>query len=146
MVGRWLRNGHGIKTAKILYSVFEKALIVEPPSVAVIIPCYKYGKVVERAIKSVLSQTKMPEEIIVIDDGSPDDGETERVVKEFPQVKYIRQTNMGVASARNNGILETKSKYIVCLDADDAIEPEFIETCISEDLKMIGLLQLLILA
>ena len=117
------------KAAKILVSVFEKALIVEPPSVAVIIPCYKYANVLGRAIKSVLAQTIPPEEIVVVDDGTPDDSVKE-VMKDFPQVKFIQQPNSGVAAARNNGILETKSKYIVCLDADDTIAPEFVETCV----------------
>jgi len=70
----------------------------------------------------------------VVDDGSDDDGETERVVNELAErdsrVKYIRQSNAGVAHARNHGISKTNAKFTSCLDADDSMEPAFLETLV----------------
>jgi glycosyltransferase involved in cell wall biosynthesis len=71
----------------------------------------------------------------VVDDCTPDDGATERVVKGYSdkdsRVLYVRQpNNQGVANARNLGISLTDTRYVCCLDADDAIEPQFMEACI----------------
>lgn len=101
-------------------------------SVSVIIPTYNYAERVGRAIESALAQTHKPAEIIVVDDGSSDNGATEQVVKKYPGVRYIRQENAGVAEARNTGLSASKSRYVCCLDADDAMLPKFLEACVSE--------------
>ena len=118
-------------------AVYQRAMSIELPTVAIIIPAYLYAEKVGRAIQSAVHQTyTLVKEIVVVDDGSPDDGATEAVVKEWSQkdnrVRYIRQENQGVAVARNTGIASTDTKYICCLDADDAIEREFIERCVRE--------------
>lgn len=115
--------------------IYRLASNPQGPTVSIIIPSFNYSGVVGRAIASALGQTyKLIEKIIVVDDGSSDDGETERVVKEIGQkdnrVTYIRTSNNGVAIARNTGIAHTNSKFICCLDADDAIKPQFIEACV----------------
>jgi hypothetical protein len=78
-----------------LVAVYNRALQHGNGEVSVIIPTYKYAKVVGRAIASVLNQTVPVKEIIVVDDGSPDEGATEQVVSTFAEsaipVKYIRQ-------------------------------------------------------
>ncbi len=112
--------------------VYKEVLIEEPPSVAIIIPSYKYGNIVGRAIESAVKQTyHLLKDIIVVDDGSNDDGLTEKVVNEWhgkdSRVRYVSQSNGGVATARNNGIVHSIAKYICCLDADDALEPTFLE-------------------
>ena len=103
----------------------------EKHTVAVVIPAHNYGRYVTAAIDSVLDQTRQPEEIIVVDDGSTDDT-AERVrdlVSKNPgRIRYIHQENLGVATARNNGIRATTADYIVCLDADDILHPAYIET------------------
>ena len=116
-------------------SVYQDALEDEPPTVAIIIPSFNYADKVGRAIQSAVLQThNQVKEIVVVDDGSTDD--TEAVVQEWVQkdarVRYIRQENQSVAVARNNGIASTNAKFVCCLDADDAIEPEFIEKCVRE--------------
>lgn len=118
-----------------LTSVYEKAMQVEPPTVAVVIPSYKYAEKVSHAIESALNQTyKQVTEIVVVDDGSRDDGATEKVVGQYAErdsrVRYIHQDNAGVACARNHGISQVSAKYVVCLDADDTLEPEFVRACI----------------
>jgi glycosyltransferase involved in cell wall biosynthesis len=108
--------------------------ISEPATVSVVIPTYNYADKVERAIKSAINQTLKPTTIVVVDDGSTDDTESvvKRIIQERkePQIKYIRQNNSGVAVARNRGISETSGKYVCCLDADDAIKPEFLQVCV----------------
>jgi glycosyltransferase involved in cell wall biosynthesis len=92
--------------------------------VSIIITSYNYGRYVADAIQSALAQTYKDIEVIVIDDGSTD--ETEQIVKKFP-VKYIKTTNRGLSSARNCGIMNSNGEFILPLDADDKIDPTYIE-------------------
>jgi len=98
-------------------------------SVSVIIPTYNYAQFIAEAIKSVLNQSYPKEqiEIIVIDDGSVD--HTEEVVLSLsaPNLRYIKQENMGKASATKVGIEQSTGKYIFNLDADDLFLPGKIE-------------------
>lgn len=121
-------------TAKVA-EVYRAAVEEEPATASIIIPCYNYAPLVGRAIESAIAQTyKQLEHIIVVDDGSTDN--TREVVAEWMQrdqrVRYIHQSNAGVAIARNRGIRETDSKYICCLDADDFLQPGFLSVCINE--------------
>ncbi|TXL23079.1 glycosyl transferase, partial [Methylococcaceae bacterium HT2] len=85
---------------------------------SLIIPSYNRGTLLRRALVSVLEQSRPPDEIIVVDDGSTDN--TAQVLKqEFPQVKVIVQINQGVSAARNTGIRQAKGNWIAFLDSDD---------------------------
>ena len=100
-------------------------------AVSVVIPLYNKGKYIERALNSVLSQTYPPIEIIVVDDGSTDDG-PERVLKyNDPRIKLIRQENKGPGAARNAGLAIAKGEYIAFLDADDEWLPDFLQSGIA---------------
>ncbi|HWG41390.1 MAG TPA: glycosyltransferase family A protein [Gemmataceae bacterium] len=92
------------------------------PSVSVIIPAYRAAATIGRAIDSLLAQTRTPNEIIVIDDGSPDDM-TAALAPYGERVRRIRQANSGAASARNRGIDLAQGELIAFLDADDYWEP-----------------------
>ncbi|SON53910.1 Chondroitin polymerase [Hartmannibacter diazotrophicus] len=94
------------------------------PRVAVAIPCYNQARFLSQAIESALNQTRPPDEIIVVDDGSPDN--TAEVAAAYPQVRYHRQANGGVSAARNAGLAITTCDHILFLDADDTLEPETI--------------------
>jgi glycosyltransferase involved in cell wall biosynthesis len=94
-------------------------------SIAVIIPCYNYGKFIGETIKSVQAQTLQPEELIIVDDGSTDD--TRTVCKSWQGVRYIWKPNGGVSSARNVGYKASHSEYIIFPDADDVLKPEALE-------------------
>lgn len=96
-----------------------------PTRVSVVIACYNYGRFLAEAIDSILCQTVVPDEIIVVDDGSVDD--TALVASKFPQVRYVRQGNKGVSAARNRGFAESTGEYVVFLDADDRFLPRAIE-------------------
>jgi glycosyltransferase involved in cell wall biosynthesis len=88
------------------------------PAVSVVIPCYNTEKYLREAIGSVLAQTALPIEIIVIDDGSTD--KSVDIAESFgPPVRVIRQKHQGESVARNRGIDEAKGDWIAFLDADD---------------------------
>ena len=87
-------------------------------NVSVIIPTYNRKSLLKRALHSVNTQTFVPQEIIVVDDGSSD-GTKGWVLEKFPYVRYIYQDNSGVSSARNVGIKEAKGSWIAFLDSDD---------------------------
>lgn len=113
----------------------SKTIIERSPLVSVIIPCYKYGCYLPEAVSSVLNQTYQNFEIIIVNDGSPDDTKevAEKLIAEHPQhqIRLINQANSGQpAIARNNGIAEAKGEYILPLDADDKLAPQAIESCI----------------
>lgn len=94
-------------------------------SIVAIIPLYNGGRFIEQAIRSVFGQTRAPEECIVVDDGSSDDGP--EVVAKLAQelaVRLIRKPNGGQSSARNYGVAHSTSKLIAFLDQDDAWYPD----------------------
>lgn len=98
------------------------------PTVVCIIPYYNGSKFIERAVVSVLEQTVPPDEFIVVNDGSRD---SERdflhaLAQKYP-FKVIDQVNGGQGSARNKGVVSSKSDYICFLDQDDFYLPNHIE-------------------
>jgi glycosyltransferase involved in cell wall biosynthesis len=96
------------------------------PRVSVIIPLYNQAKYVCEAIKSVLNQSYGNYEIIVVDDGSTDNGR--EVVTAFGnQVRYLWQENQGLGGARNTGICHAQGEFIGLLDSDDSWLPNFLE-------------------
>lgn len=95
------------------------------PLVSIIIPVYNGANFLASAIESCLNQTYKNIEIIVINDGSDDGGETENVAKYYaPQIKYLSKINGGVSSALNLGISTMKGKYFSWLSHDDYYTPE----------------------
>ena len=105
---------------------------VNPVQVSVVIPLYNKKDVIARAIKSVMHQTCQNFEIIVVNDGSTDAGQD--VVSEISDVdariRLIYQANAGPGSARNHGLKQATGEYILFLDADDEILPEFLDTAV----------------
>lgn len=99
--------------------------------VSVIITAYNYAHYLPNALNSVLAQTYPVDEIIVVDDGSTDDvvGVMRPYLANEKRVKFIQQSNQGVAVARNNGIKAATQPFIVCLDPDDELRPTYIEAC-----------------
>jgi len=92
------------------------------PGISVVIPVYNAAKYLADAIGSVLQQTHPADEVIVVDDGSTD--QTPEIAAAFAdRVRYIRQPNSGVMTARNRGIQEAIHPWIAFLDADDAWFP-----------------------
>lgn len=92
---------------------------------SIVIPCYNQADLLPEAIESALAQTFPPLEVIVVDDGSPDD--VASVVARYPGVRYLRQDNAGLSAARNAGVSAALGDFICCLDADDRLHPDFLD-------------------
>ena len=103
----------------------------EKVKASVIIPCYNHGKFIDKAVNSVLNQTFQNFEIIIVNDGSTDE-ETNKILENYnrPKTKVIKIENQGPSVARNTGIQEAKGEYILPLDADDTIEPTYMEKAV----------------
>jgi len=94
----------------------------------VVVPLFNKGARVAAALHSVLSQTVKPGRIIVVDDGSTDDGPAMVRGIPDPRVLLISQSNQGVSAARNRGVALAQSELIAFLDADDEWLPEHLES------------------
>jgi glycosyltransferase involved in cell wall biosynthesis len=105
--------------------------VTEPttPIVSVIIPCYNQAHFLSEAIESALSQTHRQTEVVLVDDGSPDN--TAEVAARYPGVRCVRQENRGLAEARNSGFRASKGEYVLFLDADDRLTPNAVEAHLS---------------
>ena len=99
------------------------------PAVSVIIPIYKVEKYLFRCVNSVLSQTFSDYEIILVDDGSPDNCPKicDELSQKYNSIKVVHRPNGGLASARNAGMKIAEGKYIFFLDSDDWIEPDTLQ-------------------
>jgi hypothetical protein len=97
------------------------------PQVSVIIPTYNRGALIGQAIDSLLGQTRVPDEIIVIDGGSTD--RTPEVLARYdrPVQAILQPTNQGRSAARNMGLQTARGELIAFLDSDDWLPPESIE-------------------
>jgi len=96
--------------------------------ISVIIPCYRDAKTIGRALESVWAQTRAADEVIVVNDCSPEKDEIENVVRGFPGVIYVwNESNVGLAASRNIGIETSRCEIVSFLDADDELHPQKIE-------------------
>ena len=95
-------------------------------SISVVIPCYNGGSFLREMLDSVLAQTYLPLEVLVVDDGSTDN--SAEIAEGYGEpVRVIRQENQGESVARNRGIDESQGNWIAFIDADDLWEPEKLE-------------------
>jgi glycosyltransferase involved in cell wall biosynthesis len=97
-------------------------------SVSLIIPCYKDALTLARALDSVFAQTHPVEEVIVVNDASPETEAIEAVLAAYPQVSYlVNPRNLGLAASRNKGVRAASGDVVCFLDADDELHPQKIE-------------------
>lgn len=92
------------------------------PRLSIIIPAYNAEAYLQRCLDSIFSQEFNDYEVIVIDDGSTDG--TSALLERYPQVKIMRQSNHGMATARNQGIDVSFGEYILFVDSDDELMPQ----------------------
>lgn len=104
------------------------------PKFSIIIPLYNKAPYVRKALESVVSQTYIDWECIIVDDGSTDNSAA--ICEDFVHsltpslvhsIRLIHQPNAGVSAARNNGVAASQGEYVCFLDADDWWEPTFLE-------------------
>jgi glycosyltransferase involved in cell wall biosynthesis len=94
------------------------------PDISVIIPLYNKGMIIERTVKSVLEQTYPNFELIIVDDGSTDNSvEVVQQIKD-ERIRLIRQKNSGPSAARNTGVRNANTDWVVFLDGDDELLPD----------------------
>lgn len=102
--------------------------------VSIIIPVYKAEKYIQNCLDSICNQTYKNFEVILVDDGSPDDSikvAEEYLCKTNVRFRIVRQQNLGAAAARNTGVRESKGKRIVFVDSDDYLTKSFL-SCLVE--------------
>ena len=99
------------------------------PLISVIVPVYRVEEYLERCVKSILSQTYKNLEVILVDDGSPDQCPAicDACAEKDARVKVIHQENKGLSGARNAGLDAASGEYLAFVDSDDYVSPHFIE-------------------
>jgi glycosyltransferase involved in cell wall biosynthesis len=101
------------------------------PSISVVVPLYNHARYIEAALDSVLTQTSPADEIILIDDGSSDNGFelAERVLAKVPNAKAYKQQNAGAHNTINRAIGMCRGDYVAVLNSDDVFAPTKLERC-----------------
>lgn len=100
-------------------------------SIGVVIPCYESRRFLREATESVLRQTRQPDHVVIVDDGSTDNPASaiRDILQHHDRVCMVRQENSGVAAARNRGAkLLEECDLVLFLDADDMLEPTMLAT------------------
>lgn len=100
------------------------------PKISVIVPVYKVEQYLSRCVDSLLSQTFRDFELILVDDGSPDNcgAICDDYAQKYDFITVIHKKNGGLSDARNYGIDIARGEYLSFVDADDWVAPEFLET------------------
>ena len=101
--------------------------------ISLIIPMYNSGDVIERCLVSLMNQSFRDIEIIVVDDGSTDNGADVvlNLAAKDDRIRYILQENRGVSSARNHGLDEAKGEWICFIDSDDEVAVDYLSSMYS---------------
>lgn len=103
------------------------------PKVSVIMPSYNTANLIGEALDSVFAQDYTDFEVIVINDGSPDTPELERVLAPYgDRIVYLKQQNRRACGARNNGIRHAQGEYVAFLDSDDSWTPTYLRRQVEE--------------
>lgn len=106
----------------------------EREKISVVIPMYNTEAFIGQCIRSVTAQTYRNLEILVIDDGSADNGAAicQELMKKDKRIRLLQQENGGVSSARNHGIRAAEGEYVFFLDSDDAVPPFLLEEMLTQ--------------
>jgi glycosyltransferase involved in cell wall biosynthesis len=101
------------------------------PRISVVIPLYNHAHYIGAALESILGQTVMPDEIVLIDDGSIDGGiaQAEVVLKGYPNARVYRQANKGTHNTLNTLVRISRGDYIAVLNSDDMFMPTKLARC-----------------
>jgi glycosyltransferase involved in cell wall biosynthesis len=104
---------------------------VREPTVSVVVPLYNHSRYIGAALESVLTQTSAADEIVLIDDGSTDNGiaRAESVLKGHPNARVYRQPNCGAHSTLNTLVRISRGEYVAVLNSDDVFMPTKLARC-----------------
>jgi glycosyltransferase involved in cell wall biosynthesis len=97
-----------------------------PPSITALVTAYNAERHIGETLEAILTQTRPPEELLVVDDGSTD-GTADELARFGAEIRVVRQANRGHAAAINRGIEEARGDYVSRCDADDIWEPTRLE-------------------
>lgn len=99
------------------------------PEISVIIPVYKCEQYIESCVDSILNQTYRDFEIILVDDGSPDNSGKicDELAEKYNKITVLHQENQGQSAARNNGVEIARGKWLCFVDCDDSVHPRMLE-------------------
>lgn len=105
----------------------------ENPLISVVVPIYKVENYLERCLKSIIKQTYVNLDIILVDDGSPDrcPGICDNYAKRDSRIRVVHKKNGGLSSARNAGIEIMTGEYVTFVDSDDFLDEAAIESWVS---------------
>lgn len=103
------------------------------PLVSIIVPCYQQAHYLPEALQSVLDQSYVNWECIIVNDGSPDTTEVvaQQWLKKDTRFHYLFKKNGGLASARNEGIRNSQGEFILALDADDILHSDYLKKTVA---------------
>lgn len=113
------------------------------PTLSVVMPVYNVGAYLPCCLDSLMAQTRPPDEIIAVDDGSTDDCPQilAAYAARMPNLTVIRQDNGGLSAARNTGMAAATGDYLAFLDSDDFLEPDAYATllaaAVADDLDLV---------
>jgi glycosyltransferase involved in cell wall biosynthesis len=136
--GRWRTSGRGTRSRSVERSPRTteangrpqsvSVAAARPPIVSIVIPYYRLANHIEETVRSALGQTHSRIEVIVVNDGSALEGDAilGELASRYP-IAIITQLNSGLGAARNFGIRQAHGRYVVPLDADNVLEPRFVE-------------------
>jgi glycosyltransferase involved in cell wall biosynthesis len=111
--------------------------MLSKPLVSVVVPIYKVEKYIKRCIDSILNQTYTNLEIILVNDGSPDNcgNIAEAYSEKEHRIKVIHKSNGGLSDARNQGMEQVTGEFTVFVDSDDWLEQDMITNMVNNSLK-----------
>ena len=107
------------------------------PLVSIIVPVYNVEKYLKRCVDSILAQTFIDYELILVDDGSSDSSDIicDEYAAKFDKIYVIHQKNGGLSAARNAGMSIARGEYFLFCDSDDYVSPQWCETLVSSAVK-----------
>jgi glycosyltransferase involved in cell wall biosynthesis len=104
---------------------------VSQPKVSIIVPCYNGGRFLDQMLASLAAQTFRDFEIIIVDDGSTEPETIAKLASLPADIRVVRQTNGGLAAARNTGFREAGADIVLPLDCDDSLAPGFLSETVA---------------
>lgn len=109
---------------------------------SIIVPAYNTEKYIDKCLKSIFSNTYKNFEVIIVNDGSTDNTEDiiKKYIKKYDNIIYIKQKNMGLSIARNNGVKKSNGDYLLFIDSDDYVDKNLLKN-INENIEDLDVLR-----